>query len=384
MRILATREGQPLDRATCDALAKLLKREKKHLVSDWQERTRRLPNAKALPTPTLVDHIPGLIDELVHTLQQSERCDLMVTPSQHGRQRLRVGFDLAEVVSEYNIMRSCILDLVDRHDMALVGQVVHIVHEIIDAAILGAIRAYGEQRDDEEKQRREQYLKFIVHDLRSPLAAIYQAMMVVENELRGASVSERARAMLSAVQRNIQRMQVLTIKVLQEEANIRTPLGVRANRSEIGVAAVVDLVLQEVQPLALTAGTKIRNTVPVDAVVYADHDQLHRIFQNLISNAIEHSPEGEVIVGAAAKDDGSVECWVADNGRGMPDELKERISKNLPTDARRNGGTGLGLAVVRQFIEAHDGNIDFESKEGDGTTFRFLIPGRSRAETNPA
>lgn len=382
MLMIAPGDQSPREHLTSRGFAALLKREKNQLISDWQTKIRRLPNAKELAAPIRIDHIPALIDELIDTLEQSVVCDVLRTPEKHGRQRLRVGFDLAEVVSEYGILRGCILDLVDRNGLYLTGQMGVTLHEFIDAAVLSAVRAFWEQRDQHERTRREEYLKFIVHDLRSPLAAIYQAMMVVEHELHDSAVSDRARAMLNAVQRNIQRMQVLTIKVLQEEANIRAEAGVQADRDEIVLRPVVESVIQELQPLALTSGTKVQNIVPMDIVVYADPELLHRIFQNLISNAIEHSPAGAVTVGAAGEN-GGVVCWVEDNGRGMSPELKAKVLDKLPMDARRNGGTGLGLAVVRQFVEAHVGKISVESHEGDGTTFRFSIPGASESKKQP-
>jgi len=383
MLMMATTGPLAPPHATPTALIALLRHKKTELVSDWQTKVRRLPHAKELAAPILIDHIPLLIDEVCDVLEQSEACDVLRTPEKHGRQRLRIGFDLAEVVSEYSILRACILDLVERNGLHLTGQMSVTVHEMIDAAVLSAIRAFWQQRDTEEKRRREEYLKFIVHDLRSPLAAIYQAMMVVEHELRDRAVSDRARSMLTAVQRNIQRMQVLIIKVLQEEANIRAEADVHADRSEIAVGPIVESVIQELQPLALASDAKVTHNIPRAIVVYADPGSLHRIFQNLISNAIEHSPAGKVAIGAVEHANGGVEFSVADNGRGMSPELKDRIFDKLPADMRSNGGTGLGLAVVRQLVESHGGKLSVESIEGDGTTFRFTIPGKRATENSP-
>ena len=128
-------------------------------------------------------------------------------------------------------------------------------------------------------------------------------------------------------------------------------------------------------PVAGTASTQLINKVPDDLVVYADAGLLRRVFQNLIANAIKHTPHGEIIIGARELgDQGAVECWVNDNGSGIPEVLLEKIFDVGETTPASAGGTGLGLAIVKTFIEAHRGQVTVESKEGVGSTFRFLLP----------
>ena len=113
-------------------------------------------------------------------------------------------------------------------------------------------------------------------------------------------------------------------------------------------------------------------------VVYADASLLRRVFQNLIANTIRYTPRGEVIIGArelGAED--PVECWVSDNGAGIPEELLEKVFDKGETDPENAGGTGLGLAIVKTFTEAHDGTVAVESKEGIGSTFRFSLPAKT-------
>ena len=104
---------------------------------------------------------------------------------------------------------------------------------------------------------------------------------------------------------------------------------------------------------------------------------LTRIFQNLIANAIKYTPRGEVIIGAHAGEADGVECWVADNGEGIPSDLIAKIFDKLETDPDKEGGLGLGLAIVKTFVEAHGGAVVVESELGKGSTFRFALPGRA-------
>ena len=135
--------------------------------------------------------------------------------------------------------------------------------------------------------------------------------------------------------------------------------------------------------MAGTASTQLVNVVPEDLAVFADASLLRRVFQNLIANAIRYTPQGVVVIGArdlgAA---GAVECWVRDNGAGIPAAELEKVFDQLETDPENQDGVGLGLAIVKMFVEAHDGKVTVESKEELGSTFRFTLPAK-RGSTAP-
>ena len=126
--------------------------------------------------------------------------------------------------------------------------------------------------------------------------------------------------------------------------------------------------------MAGTSSTQLINNVPEEMVVFADANLLRRVFQNLIANAIRYTPRGEIIIGAEDHGtSGGGECWVSDNGAGIPAELLEKIFEKGETDPEVAGGAGLGLAIVKTFTEAHGGKVRVESKEGVGSTFRFSV-----------
>jgi len=110
------------------------------------------------------------------------------------------------------------------------------------------------------------------------------------------------------------------------------------------------------------------------------------VFQNVIANAIAYAPRGEVVIGARQSDpQARFECWVSDNGAGIPPERLERIFDKSESDPQRDEGWGLGLAIVKTFIEAHDGAVSVESTEDLGSTFRFTLPpGPSAAASRAA
>jgi len=364
-------------------LAVLIQQERHALLARWRQQVRELPSARHLDIPTLNDHIPDLLDELTAALQSQS--DQTITeaicegsPPAHGGQRVHDGFDIEEVVAEYNILRDCLHNLADDNGLTLQGKPFHIVNRVLDGAIGSAVQTYATQRAQDVQDRREEYLAFVAHDLRTPLNAISLAATVLERTLPARDLSAGTIQMLKALRRNVQQLEGLVNKVLEENANLQTEVGVKMQRRAFDLWPLVESLIHDLHPVAGTASTQLSNSVPEDLVVYADADLLRRVFQNLIANAIKYTPRGEVIIGAQEPgEEGTVECWVSDNGAGIPEELLDKVFDKGETDPADEGGTGLGLTIVKTFIEAHGGMLTVESKTGIGSTFRFSLPART-------
>jgi len=111
---------------------------------------------------------------------------------------------------------------------------------------------------------------------------------------------------------------------------------------------------------------------PEEIVIYADQEQMERVFINLISNAIDAvSGEGSIIV-RAVEEDANIRIRLSDTGRGISHEAVEKIFE--PFYTTKDKGTGLGLAIVFNIIQKHNGEITVESEEGRGTAFIITLP----------
>jgi two-component system phosphate regulon sensor histidine kinase PhoR len=337
-------------------LAALIKRERDALLSQWREQVRQLPSAKDLDTPALNDHVPALLDELVtafHSLSDQTIPEALLegSPPVHGTQRFQDGFDIVEVVAEYNILRGCIHDLAENHGLSLRGRAFHILNRVLDEAIGLAVQTFSTQRAVEVQRRREEYLAFVAHDLRSPLNAIGLAVQVLLPQFSGQSDSAQTAQMLKTLQRNVQRLQALVENVLKESDHIRTETGVKLERREFDLWPLVEALIHDLHPVAGTSSTQLINEIPEDLTIYADASLLKRVFQNLIANAITYTPRGEVIIGAQEVGaEGRIECWVSDNGAGIPEDRLAIIFDKRESDPEKEGGTGLGLAIVKTFV----------------------------------
>ena len=363
-------------------LAALVKQESQDLLSRWRQQVRELPCARHLDNPTLNDHIPKVLEELATALESDtgqtipESLQEDSAPA-HGLQRVKDGFDIQEVVAEYNILRGCIQDLGDRHGVSLQGRPFHVINRVFDHAIGLALQSYATQRAMEVQQRREEYLAFVAHDLRTPLNAISLAARVLKVTIPERDITPAAAQIFNALRRNVQQLEKLVDKVLEENLNLKTDTGLKLEKREFDLWPLVESLIRDLQPLAATSSTLLINQVPDDLIVFADASVLRRVFQNLIANAIKYTPKGEVIVGAKAlASEVGVECWVTDHGKGIPKEYLSRIFDKGETDPNSEGGLGLGLAIVKVFTEASGGKVTVESQEGIGSTFRFSLPSK--------
>ncbi len=358
------------------ALAVVLREQKETLFTRWESVISELPGAAELDAPALRDHIPQFIDELISAI--GDRDDEVVglvgagSPLEHGVQRLAVGFDIKEVVVEYNVLRGAVLDVAESAGLRLSAEDSRVINNIIDDAIAWAVDTYAREQAVELQRRREEHFAFIAHDVRTPLNAIALTATMLAEDLR--PDDHESADMLRVLQRNVLRIDALIRRVMEEEKNLADVKEMSVVRREIDVWPLVHRFLQDLRPVTEAAQIRVHNLVPRNLTADADADLMARAFQNLIGNAVKFAPGGDIEVGAREIATG-VECWVSDNGAGIAPDRIDRIFEKLETDPDpKRAGFGLGLAICKQVVEAHGGEISVESEPGRGATFRFTIP----------
>lgn len=368
-----------------EKLARLIHQEREFLLTHWRNQVRELPSAKDLSTPTLNDHIPELLLEIARALRLKSETTISEaliegTPPEHGRQRLKDGFDIEEVVAEYNILRGCIHDLADRNDLSLQGNSFHIVNRVLDQAIGLAVQTFAAQQALQVKKRREEYLQFVAHDLRTPLNAIFLSTRILLADPKNGE-NPMATKMLNTLLRNAQRLDALVAKVIEENVSVESNDGVHLQRRQFDLWPLVESLIQDLQAVATTSKTVLKNEVPDDLVVYADASLIRRVLQNLIANAIAHSPNGAVVISASeATVDGSAFVSVRDNGAGIPAEMLDKVFDKYESDGQSHG-SGLGLTIVKTFVEAHGGTVSVQSQPGAGAEFQITLPGKTATDS---
>lgn len=357
----------------------LLRERRSEILASWFESVRLLPSAAGLDVPAVRDHVPVLLDEMVAAMEAlgiAEPASGMTAPDIHGRQRFGAGFDLIEVVAEINLLRESIRTTFERYGYALAGEVAHVVHQLLDTAIGGALLSYKALQDTDMARRRHEYLSFLAHDLRSPLSVINTAAVLLRAP--PADDPQMAEELARLVRENVERIDALVSSVLEEGAHLVAREGVMVQAEPVLLGPLVQGLLDSMALVARQAQVDFGNRVDPGLVMHADPKLLTRTLQNLLVNALRHAPGGPVVVEARALPEG-VACAVVDSGPGIEADRLERIFDKGERGADSDG-LGYGLAIARNYVRAHGGELTAASRPGQGSAFEFWLPHAAQDE----
>ena len=214
-------------------------------------------------------------------------------------------------------------------------------------------------------------LNSVSHEIRTPLAAIKSAASNLV-ELQEPELSAEQRQMISEIQEATDRLNNLVGKVLDI-----TRLESGSVKPKLQFCDVTDLVQVAVKETRRAlAGHKLTlDLAPALPLVMADFVLLQQAVANLLSNAALHTPPGTPVQVGARVRNRSLVLTVADRGPGIPPESLSRIfEKFYRAPNARTGGTGLGLSLVKGFVEAQGGEVRAENREGGGALFTIRLP----------
>jgi PAS domain S-box-containing protein len=233
-----------------------------------------------------------------------------------------------------------------------------------------AARAEAERAN----QIKDEFLAILSHELRSPLNPILGWTKLLQ--ARKLDETRTAEA-LATIERNA-RLQTQLIDDLLDVAKIlRGKLSL--NLTSVNLSFVVEAALETVRIAAIAKSLELRPVLPNIGQVFGDVARLQQIVWNLLSNAIKFTPQGGRVDIQLERVDNQARIIVRDTGRGINPSFLPHIFESFRQEdasiTRKHGGLGLGLAIVRQLVEAHDGTITAESRgEGLGATFTIYLP----------
>ena len=366
-------------------LADLIRQRQTELMHLWRNKVQRVPATRNLDTPEAATHIAALLQDVATALLKGKKQPLPAlfvdeATEVHGLQRFHEGFNVIEVVADYNALREAIQEFAEANRLTVNGRVRAILDRVLDKAIGVAVQTHSEQKALEIKRQREQHLSFIVHDLKTPLSAVSTAATILDRTLSGQCKTERVARMLEIVQRNTHRLNALISRVIQEQSGpqqtgAESVFLATFKKRQVDLWPLVEGLIQDLQSLTEPRRINVRNVVPHDCSVYGDPVLIVQVFQNLMSNAIEYTTDGDIIIGSSLLEvDGCVRCWVRDTGSGIPEERLNTVFDKLESEPHKAYGRGLGLAIVKRVVEAHGGRLTVASKLGEGTMFEFTLP----------
>jgi two-component system OmpR family sensor kinase len=237
------------------------------------------------------------------------------------------------------------------------------------------IHAQMERLRETDSLRRE-LVANVSHDLRTPLASLQgylETLMLKDQDL----TSEERQAYRVTACRQADRLTRLVFELFELAKLDAKEL--QPNCEPFPLAELVQDVTQKFQLRAEQQGVRIEvDAIPDTPFAEADIGMIERVLDNLIDNALQHTPQGGVIRITVADTDGQVTVRVKDSGTGIPeDELPhifERFYRKAASNSDNDGGAGLGLAISQRIVELHGSSLSVNSALNRGSEFAFSLP----------
>ncbi len=228
---------------------------------------------------------------------------------------------------------------------------------------------------EESNQTKDNFFSLISHDLRSPFDSIMGFTEVLKNDLDSLS-PEELKLYLDSLYLTSRHIYRLINNLLQYS---KFQLGkAEFSQKSLKLTEIIRKNVEILKGITLKKEINITYNNKNDLTVYADEDMVNSIFLNLLTNAIKFTPrKGEIWI-LTTQQDGYVAVSIRDNGIGMDEQILEKIfkldAKKSTPGTENEAGTGLGLLLVKEFIEKHTGTINVISIPSKGTTFTFTLP----------
>jgi PAS domain S-box-containing protein len=239
--------------------------------------------------------------------------------------------------------------------------------------LLERLREQNERLLDVDRVK-DELLATVSHELRTPLTSILGYLELVLDDA-GTLTDDQARH-LEVIGRNAERLLALVSDLLfvaHAQAG-----SVEIEHDVVALCDIVEHSVVAAQPLAARRSVELSLRSAVGVAVLGDAHRLGQVVDNLLSNAVKFTPAGGAVVVRLSTDYERAVVEVADTGPGMSsDDLDALFVRFYRTEAARKSavpGTGLGLSIVKAIVEAHGGEIAVDTAEGEGTTFRVLLP----------
>lgn len=246
-------------------------------------------------------------------------------------------------------------------------------------AIILTFRYFEKKRVSEELNNinivKDKFFRIIAHDLREPFSATFTALGLLKEQYNELNESEQKEA-IEMIGGLIKRDFDLLENLLMWAKNQRQEISFRPIK--LTLKPVITTILQLIETNLTNKNIAVKINCPVELSVYADDQMLNTILRNLIFNSVKFTNIGGKIEISAENGDAESVIKISDNGIGMDkDAIKDLFAlekKSISKGTAGESGSGLGMIIVKEFVDAHKGKIQVESEPGEGTTITITLP----------
>lgn len=299
----------------------------------------------------------------------------------HATERLAEGFTLNQVIAEYRALRASVIrrwrEECPRTDDTDLEELTRF-NEAVDESLTEAVGWYNNRLEG----ARDLLSGVLAHDLRNPLGAMLTGTEVL---LQDASLKSEQTATAARIRSSGNRMRKM-IEDLLDFTRTRLGTGMPMKKSNNDLGQILKNVIEELT--AFHPGAMLEWSVTGDLSSDCDAARIEQMLSNLIANAIVHGSDDRPVTVTARGDDSDLIVQIQNHGEPISPAEKEVLFDPLRRaavqlkEAGRHGvrGVGLGLYIVREIVEAHDGAIRVDSSKEEGTTFTVNLPRHSAGD----
>jgi len=253
---------------------------------------------------------------------------------------------------------------------------VAIAEELARRAAVAIENARLYQEAQQALRLRDQFLSIAAHELKTPLTALLGNTQLIQRRIaRTHTFTERDQRVLQVINQQSQRLSRM-VEALLDISRIRGGT-LSIERTSVDLSALAERLVDEVQPSLERHSIEIH--IPNSPVmVTGDALRLEQVFQNIIQNAIKYTPQGGKIALEITREGDQACVAVTDPGIGIPSKALPNLFRQFyragNAQSHHIAGMGLGLYVVREIVALHNGRVEVESTEGEGSTFLVYLP----------
>ncbi|MDB6141118.1 MAG: histidine kinase [Pseudomonas sp.] len=359
------------------------------IVDEWEKFAKTIkPAAESLTRLELRDHAKAILLAAARDMNTAQTASEQAakakgegpekTPTldkaaaSHGEMRHTVGFDLVQMTSEFRHLRASVIRLwvgsLTSPDLTYFQDMIRF-NEAIDEALAESTAAYAEQ----VARSRDIFLAILGHDLRAPLQAV---SMSTELLTRKVGLDEAALSYISRIKGGTRHMGAM-VRDLLEFVRSRLGSSLPIQRQPLDMASACREAIDE----ACAGQPDCDPTFKVEGDTHGEWDRsrIDQLLQNLIGNALQHGSDSHEISVNLSGDETSVTLVVHNVGEPIAEDAIGTIFDPLVRSASEEVGQpstslGLGLFIVKEVVNAHQGSITVTSNRGDGTTFTVVLP----------
>jgi len=352
----------------------VLMQRRDEVMDRWRAMVQGTIAPESMGAVELNDHLPGFVDEIIAVLRDEAGLESHVplasdseTASDHGEQRLRLGFSLDAVVREYGALRDAIVETARGAGSEITFAEMQSVFTSTVDGIARAVSEYSRQRDAELQRQHNEHIGFLAHELRNPLASATVALEMLR--IKGQLPAEARGGVV--LTRSLGRMKELVEHAL---TTARTASGVALNRELTTTRDLLDDAELVAACEAENKDIKLEVHIEQDSELFIDRRLIRSAINNLVRNAVKYSCRGGSIQLRAKVDGARTIVEVEDACGGLPPGKVEAAFAPFVRLTKEEGGFGLGLAIAKQAVDAHAGTIRVQNLPGKGCIFVLDLP----------